>query len=119
MDIFKSNDQADVDAYDRQDTVRSDSTVTTDSSPYFSSQYPESIGGAALSIALIGPNEERRSTAVRGLTGAAATELREFPAYPPSPEEVNRLLEQQYDVVIIDLDADPEYALELVENISS
>ncbi|HVU45266.1 MAG TPA: AAA family ATPase [Terracidiphilus sp.] len=119
MDIFDSSDQAGTQAQEAKYSVRSDRAVTTDSSPYFGSQYPESIGAAALSIALIGPSEERRAAAVAALTGSTGNELREFPTYPPSPEEVNRLLEQQYDIVVIDLDADPEYALELVENISA
>jgi pilus assembly protein CpaE len=119
MDTYDSNNHADVHAADEPNASRSDRTVTTDSSPYFSSQYPESIGGAALSIALIAPNEERRSAALAVLAGSQGNELREFPTYPPGPEEVTRLLEQQYDVVIIDLDSDPEYALELIENISS
>lgn len=119
MDIFDSSDRADTQAQEANYAVRSDRTVTTDSSPYFSSQYPESIGTAALSIALIGPSEERRAAAVAALTGSSGNELREFPSYPPGPDEVARLLEQQYDIVVIDLDSDPEYALELVENISS
>jgi len=119
MDIFDSSDRADTQAQEANYAVRSDHTVTTDSSPYFSSQYPESIGAAALSIALIGPSEERRAAAVAALTGSSGNELREFPSYPPGPDEVARLLEQQYDIVVIDLDSDPEYALELVENISS
>jgi pilus assembly protein CpaE len=43
--------------------------------------------------------------------------VREFSSYPPSLDDVPRLLEQHYDVIIIDLDAQPEYALELVESI--
>ncbi len=119
MDIFDSSDRADMQAQETKYAGRSDRTVTTDSSPYFGSQYPESIGSAALSIALIGPGEERRAAAMSALTGSSGNELREFSSYPPSPDEVNRLLEQQYDIVVIDLDSDPEYALELVENISS
>jgi pilus assembly protein CpaE len=45
------------------------------------------------------------------------TEVREYAAYPASLEEVPRLLEQRNDVIIIDLDSDPEFALELVENL--
>jgi pilus assembly protein CpaE len=118
MDIFDSSDRAEAQAQEAQYAVRSDSTVTTDSSPYFGSQYPESIGTSALLIALIGPSEERRAAAVSALTGSQGNELREFPTYP-NPDEVTRLLEQQYDVVVIDLDADPEVALELLESISS
>jgi pilus assembly protein CpaE len=47
---------------------------------------------------------------------AAAT--REFTAYPEL-DDVPRLLDSGYDVVIVELDSNPEYALELVENICS
>lgn len=119
MDIFDSSDRVETQAQETKYAIRSEREVTTDSSAYFGSQYPESIGTSALSIALIGPSEERRAAAVTALNASSGNELREFPTYPPSPEEVSRLLEQQYDIVVIDLDADPEYALELVENIAA
>ena len=97
--------------------ARSEGTVSTDSSPYFGSQYPDSIGSEALSIALIGPNEERRAAALMVLAGTSGNDVREFPAYPPGMEDVARDLDQQYDVIIIDLDSDAETALELVESI--
>jgi pilus assembly protein CpaE len=99
--------------------VRSESAVSTDSSPYFGSQYPDSIGSEALSIALIGPNEERRAAALSALTGNSGNDIREFPSYPPGLDDISRVLEQNYDVIIIDLDSDPEYALELVESIGA
>jgi Flp pilus assembly CpaE family ATPase len=70
-----------------------------------------------LSIALIGPDEERRKAASAALAGCQGGEIREFSTYPPSLDDVPRLLEQHYDVIIIDLDSHPEYALELVESI--
>jgi Flp pilus assembly CpaE family ATPase len=84
---------------------------------YLADQYPDSLGGNALSIALIGPDEERRKAASTALAGCQGGEIREFSTYPPSLDDVPRLLEQHYDVIIIDLDSHPEYALELVESI--
>jgi pilus assembly protein CpaE len=43
--------------------------------------------------------------------------VREYISYPPGVDDVAQMLKQQFDVVIIDLDSDPEYALDLVENI--
>jgi pilus assembly protein CpaE len=43
----------------------------------------------------------------------------EFPAYPDGIDDLPRMLQQQFDVVIVDLDSNPEYALEIVENICS
>jgi Flp pilus assembly CpaE family ATPase len=91
--------------------------VNSESSSYLDDQYPDSLGGNVLSIALIGPDEERRKAAVTALVGCHGGEIREFSTYPPSLDDVPRLLEQHYDVIIIDLDSHPEYALELVESI--
>src|ERR1039458_7650661 len=84
---------------------------------YLADQYPDSLGGNVLSIALIGPDDERRKAASTALAGCQGGEIREFSSYPPSLDDVPRLLEQHYDVIIIDLDSHPEYALELVESI--
>jgi Flp pilus assembly CpaE family ATPase len=91
--------------------------VKSDSSSYLDDQYPDSLGGDVLSIALIGPDEDRRKAASTALAGCQGGEIREFSSYPPSLDDVPRLLEQHYDVIIIDLDSHPEYALELVESI--
>ena len=76
-----------------------------------------SSGAEPLSIGLIGPDEERRRALSSALAGFSAGEVREFSSYPPALEDVPRLLERYYDVIIIDLDSDREYALELVEDI--
>ena len=80
-------------------------------------QYPSSFGDESLSIALIGPDDERRNAAGMVLVGCNGGEIREFASYPPSLDDVPRLLDQNYDVIIIDLDSDQEYALELVESL--
>ena len=91
--------------------------VNSESSSYLDDQYPDSLGNDVLTIALIGPDGDRRKAAVSALTGCQGGEIREFSSYPPSLDDVPRLLEQHYDVIIIDLDSNPEYALELVESI--
>src|ERR1035438_5467890 len=91
--------------------------VNSESSSFIDDQYPDSLGGNVLSIALIGPDEERRKAASTALAGCQGGEIREFSTYPPSLDDVPRLLEQHYDVIIIDLDSHPEYALEIVEAI--
>ena len=52
------------------------------------------------------------------MTGLQAGVTREFSAYPEL-DEVPRMLEDNYDVIIVDLDSNPEYALDLVETICS
>jgi pilus assembly protein CpaE len=72
-----------------------------------------------MSIALIGPNELRREEVAMVAARCANCEIHVFAAYPPSLDDVPKLLEQNHDVIIIDLDSDPEYALDLVENIGA
>jgi pilus assembly protein CpaE len=79
--------------------------------------YADSFSTEALSIALIGPEELTRRTAAEALRQGRGNEIREFDAYPADLDEVPKLLDQHYDVIIIDLDPNPEYALELVESL--
>lgn len=81
------------------------------------SQYPDSLGSETLSIALIGPDDLRRRTTFNALTECPGCEVKEFSDYPGSLDELPKLLEQHFDVMILDLDSIPEYALELVESI--
>ncbi|MFZ1084241.1 MAG: hypothetical protein WAN35_04680, partial [Terracidiphilus sp.] len=102
---------------DKHRSTGGNKPVNSDTSPYLDDQYPDSLGSDLLSIALIGPDEGRRKAAATALAGCQGGEIREFSTYPPSLDDVPKLLEQRYDVIIIDLDSMPEYALELVESI--
>jgi pilus assembly protein CpaE len=93
--------------------------VATNASPYPFNPYPDSIGSKPLTIALISPNVERRAAAALALTRCSGGEVNEFPSYPPGLDDLPGMLDQRFDVVIIELDTDPEYALELVESIGS
>ena len=101
----------------RAHTARSKYTVATNTSPTTASQFPDSIGGAALAMALIGPDEGRRNAAMQALASCAGAEVRAFSSYPPAGAEIPQLIDEHYDAVLIDLDSDPECALELVENL--
>ena len=111
--------QFEVDQQGKNQAARSGKSVNTDSTEHLDTQHSSSLGAAVLSIALIGPDEERRKEAASALAGCPNVEIREFPVYPPSLDDVPKLLEQQYDVIIIDLDSNQQYALELVESISA
>jgi pilus assembly protein CpaE len=54
-----------------------------------------------------------------GQASPAGVEICEFPAYPDGIDDLPRMLQQHFDVVIVDLDCNPEYALEIVEGICS
>ncbi len=86
-------------------------------SPYLVPQHSEVSLPDDFTIALIGPDERRRAAAVRAIAECTVIAVREFPSYPTDRDDAPRLLEQQYDVIVIDLDSDPESALELVESI--
>jgi pilus assembly protein CpaE len=76
----------------------------------------DALGSNVLSVALIGPDTQRRNAMAGALAGSQASVTREFASYP-SLDDVPRLLETEYDVIIIDLDSNPEHALDLVEHI--
>jgi pilus assembly protein CpaE len=77
---------------------------------------PDALGSNVLSVALIGPTEIRRKSLASALATLHGSAIREF-AFYPEMDDVPRLLEAEYDVIIVELDSNPEYALELVENI--
>ena len=83
------------------------STIKTD---------PDGIGTDVLSIALIGPETERRERLGRTIAEQHACVTQQFPSYPVL-DDVPRLLDANYDAIVVELDSDPEHALELVETL--
>lgn len=81
-------------------------------------QDPDALGANVLTIALIGPDQQRRGAVAIALAGLQAGLTREFSSYPEL-DEVPKLMQDNYDVVIVDLDSNPEYALDLIETICS
>jgi pilus assembly protein CpaE len=79
-------------------------------------RHPDALGSGILSIALIGPVDGRRKSIATALATLQGTATREFVAYPDL-DDVPRLLDAEYDVIIVELDSNPEHALDLVENI--
>jgi pilus assembly protein CpaE len=75
------------------------------------------MSAGALSIAVISPDEQRRNDATIALGECQTGPIREFISYPPNLNDVSRMLGNNFDIIFVDLDSDPEYALELVENI--
>jgi pilus assembly protein CpaE len=82
-------------------------------------QNPEALDtdAEAMSIVLIGPDEVRRKAVAKALDISPGAEIKEISTYPADLDDLPRLLLPLPDVVIVDLDADPEYALDIVENI--
>ena len=67
---------------------------------------------------LVAPDETRRRSLARALKGQQAAVTREFGAYP-NIGHLAKVTDVDCDVVVIDLDGDPEVALDLVESICS
>ncbi len=76
----------------------------------------ESLSMSALSLVLIGPHEERRRAVAHALAGPQATIARELARYP-QVDDLTKIIEADHDVIVIDLDPDPELALDVVENV--
>jgi pilus assembly protein CpaE len=81
-----------------------------------SAQGPDMLDVHVMSVALIGPDEQRRRAVASALAGSQANATREFSSYPEL-DDVPQLVENGFDVIIVDLDSDPERALDLVEHI--
>jgi protein TonB len=72
-----------------------------------------------MSIALIGPHTGRRSVVAKAVSSSDDRIVREFAVYPDKNTDLPRLLDQNFDVVMIDLDSDQNIALQLVQEIAS
>lgn len=81
-------------------------------------QQTDTLGANLLTVALIGPEEARRRDLAVAISGPQATVSKEFREYP-SLDDVPQLVEAGYHVIIIELDTNPEQALDLVEHIVS
>jgi len=109
--------QFQVNPQEESQLTRSSESVSSISSLGLDDRYSDSVGADLLLIALIGPDKERRMAAAAALAECQAGNVREYASYPASLDDVPRLLEPDYDVIVIDLDSNPEYAVELVESI--
>ena len=82
-------------------------------------QAPETLGPGDLSVVLIGPDEQRRQAIAGVLAGCSGVQVREFSSYPTDLNDLSGMLGHHYDIVIVDLDSDPQFALKLMERVSS
>src|SRR5258708_13570516 len=82
------------------------------------SQDTDALGSTELSIALIGPEAWRRKALVHALEGPGAAVPCELRFYPEI-DQVAKLIELKFDVIMIDLDSNTEAALDLVESLCS
>jgi periplasmic protein TonB len=79
----------------------------------------EPAGSASATIALIGPNATHRRVMAKALLGTEASAVREFIDYPANLGDVAHLMEEHFDVVMIDVDSDQSYALQIIQSIAA
>jgi len=72
-----------------------------------------------VSIALIGPNDAHRQVVARALASGPGRKVHEFIDYPASLEELARMMETKFDVVLVDVDTDESYALQIIAKLSN
>lgn len=72
----------------------------------------------ALTVALIGPDDERRNAVAAVLAVRRDLKVRQFSSFPPDLGNVLQSL-ARCDVIMVDADSDTEYAVSLVEEASA
>ncbi len=82
-------------------------------------QMADAADRSVLSVALIGPDEPRRKAVAAALTGRHNLQVRELAFFPADIDKLLRALAQQFDMVLVDADSDPDYAIKLVEKASA
>jgi pilus assembly protein CpaE len=70
-----------------------------------------------LTVAILGPDEQRRKVVASAISRRPGLKIHEFSSFPPRLEDLPQMLAQAYEVVIIDVDSEPDYAFALVESL--
>jgi len=70
-----------------------------------------------LSIVLMGPDEQHRTALAAALSGSPVALIREISSYPSDLDDLPRMLDQRCDVLIVDLDGNPDLAVDVVESV--
>lgn len=72
-----------------------------------------------LSVALLGPDDQRRNLVADVVSARPGVRLREYASFPPHAAELASTLAQNYEIVLIDVDSDPKFVFELVERLTA
>lgn len=71
-----------------------------------------------MSIALIGPNDTHRQVVARALSASQGRKVHEFIDYPDNLNDLSSMLDQKFDFVLVDVDTDESYALQIIAKLS-
>jgi pilus assembly protein CpaE len=77
---------------------------------------PDLASSNILSVVVIGPDERRRVSVAFAVTGPMCSEARQLPYYPEA-SQLSKIVGMDHDVFIVDLDSDPQFALEVIEHL--
>ena len=91
--------------------------MRTDVSANLDAKYHGAVGAERLTVALIGPNSTSRRAVAKAMAEDRWANVSEFLGYPTAPGELQLLVEQAFNVIALDLDSDPDIALDLVERL--
>jgi pilus assembly protein CpaE len=72
-----------------------------------------------LSIAVIDPDDLSRAEVAGALAGFQGATVREYSSFPADLDDLPQMLDKRYDIVLIGIDSDPEYAFDVVESLCS
>ncbi len=75
----------------------------------------EKSASKGMNVALIGPNDAHRQIVARALASSQGRKVHEFIDYPDELNDLPRIAEQNFDVVLVDVDTDESYALQIIE----
>jgi len=77
-----------------------------------------SSGSDRMSVAIIGPDDRRRHEVMIALHGPLCSDPQQMTRYPGMPQ-IEKIVETGFDIVIVELDSNPEAALDVIESVSS
>jgi periplasmic protein TonB len=78
----------------------------------------EKSASKGMSVALIGPNDAHRQIVARALATSQGRKIHEFIDYPASLSDLPQMVEQNFDVVLVDVDTDESYALQIIAKLA-
>ena len=73
---------------------------------------------SGMAVALIGPNDAHRKVVAKALATAQGRKVHEFVDYPADLNDLARMMETKFDVVLVDVDTDESYALQIIAKLS-
>ncbi len=78
----------------------------------------EKSASKGMAVALIGPNDAHRQIVARALASSQGRKVHEFIDYPAALNDLPGMVEQNFDVVLVDVDTDESYALQIIEKLA-